>query len=285
MNRARERIRSLLRVRFGIEVRRVDAEGAGPADDSAVERYYDRYLWYEADPDFNELYQAGLDATNTPDVDGGYSKRRERFYNTLELFRQVLPRSDGLIAECGCWKGLSSYLFCHAIRGVEPGFAGAGFHIFDSFEGLSEPREVDRIRDTKMGEFNLAFGNPVGSYAATQAEVQQAFSDFPELQLHRGWLPSALADAPDGPYRFVHLDLDLYEPLQGCLSFFVPRLAPDGLLVCDDYGSLFWPGAKRAIDEYCDAHDLRPLLLSTGQAVIFGADAARAIVEKRVRTG
>ena len=41
------------------------------------------------------------------------------------------------------------------------------------------------------------------------------------------------------------------------------------LLVFDDYGMITCPGAKRALDEFCAAHNETPLYLPTGQALLF----------------
>lgn len=51
-------------------------------------------------------------------------------------------------------------------------------------------------------------------------------------------------------FALVHVDVDLYQPTLDSLEFFFPRLLPGGILVCDDYGSGSYPGARTAMDEY-----------------------------------
>jgi len=36
------------------------------------------------------------------------------------------------------------------------------------------------------------------------------------------------------------------------LEFFYPRMSRGGILMLHDYSSLFWDGAKKAIDESCN---------------------------------
>ena len=77
-----------------------------------------------------------------------------------------------------------------------------------------------------------------------------------------------LSSQPERSYRFVHIDLDLYEPTSGAIEYYFSRMVPGGIIICDDYGSLFWPGAKKALDEVGKAHGLKILSLASGQGVL-----------------
>ncbi len=87
------------------------------------------------------------------------------------------------------------------------------------------------------------------------------------MAYHRGWLPGSLDGQPEAKYKFVHIEVDLYEPTLGVVYFY-PRLVEGGLIICDYYW-LAYPGAQRAIDEYSATHHLLPLSVSTGQAVLW----------------
>ncbi len=41
-----------------------------------------------------------------------------------------------------------------------------------------------------------------------------------------------------------------------------------GVIVCDDYGALLFPGARRAWYQYCEQNGLHFVVLDTGQSVI-----------------
>ncbi|HEV3410008.1 MAG TPA: TylF/MycF/NovP-related O-methyltransferase [Chthoniobacterales bacterium] len=222
-------------------------------------------LLFEVDEFYQRTYQRGLQVTNTPDN----PKRRERHYNLMQFFQQTIPLPDGLMAECGCWNGLSSFVMCNYVRARQPNFTGAGYHIFDSFEGLSEPTAKDALPAQTIANLQAAFGTVAGGFRARLEDVRAALSDFPEITFHPGWLPASLEGLPEARYKFVHIDVDLYEPTLGAVAYFYPRLVPGGLIICDDYGSLQFPGARRAFDEYCSTHNLPLLTISTAQAVLW----------------
>ena len=227
----------------------------------------DAALLFQVDEPFNKLYKTGLEITGTPDRG---DRRKARFYNLIQWleYSADLP---GSVAECGCWKGLSSYLICSFLSQWQKDFDGAGVYIVDSFEGLSEPTEQDVIqlpiairgRERKGTPFK-----PQGAYAAEVESVRKALNDFPNIELIQGWIPEVLSSQPERRYRLVHIDLDLYEPIRGAVEYYFSRLVPGGILICDDYGSLFWPGAKKALDEAGKAHGLKILSLASGQGVL-----------------
>jgi O-methyltransferase len=230
---------------------------------------YTRNLLYETDKVFNQFYEEGMLVSQTPDSG---SVRRERFYNLISFLRQVIAL-DGKVIECGCWKGLSSYLMCHYLQqSQDKTFQGQDYWIVDSFEGLSAPTPQDRINKPLIREGILRTGQVFkdkGAYAASLEHVQSTLEKFPEISYFKGFIPNVLQELPETTYRFVHIDVDIYEPTLAAAQYFYPRLVKGGILICDDYGSLFWPGAKKAIDEFCAAQQIFPLTLSTGQAVIF----------------
>jgi hypothetical protein len=195
------------------------------------------------DPEFDSLYLAGALATGTSLVP---LQRRDRFLSLLNRFDEV-RELEGRVAECGCFQGLSSFLLCSRARRHNPAFDGAGYEIYDSFQGLSEPR----AEDTDAAESELA---PVrndmtkGKYAATLDQVKNGLAPFPGIAYFPGWIPEAFPAANANRYRFVHVDVDLYQPTLDSFRYFWPRLVPGAMIVCDDFG---WPGGKRAVEEFC----------------------------------
>ena len=157
----------------------------------------------------------------------------------------------GDTAECGVYKGAGSFLMCLG-RG-----AVGSHHIFDSFEGLSQPTELDGSAwhrgDMKVG----------------REKVEKRLRRFPWIQYHAGWIPDRFGDVQDARFAMVHIDVDLYEPTRDALEFFYPRLVPGGFLVCDDYAATGCPGATKAFDEFIAGKpEGRVLYLVTGQGFI-----------------
>lgn len=245
--------------------------GMGLEVRKARSRHYDKYLLFEDDERFTRHYEAGMRLTQTPDSG---EKRRARFYNLAQFFEYVGDVA-GRTAECGCWKGLSSYVLCQYRRDREPAFDGTGHEIYDSFAGLSPPGEADAIVKPALSEALGDVGGRSGEFAGDFEWVKAtSLGAFPGVAIHRGWIPDVFAQAPaEGAYRFVHIDVDLFEPTRDAIAHFYPRLTAGGVIVCDDYGSLRWPGAKRAVEEYCAAQGIRFIALSSGQAVIFKPQA------------
>jgi len=198
----------------------------------------------KCDPAYDQIYLDGLLTTRTSPVP---LNRRQRFYSLVQLFRRTAPM-EGLVAECGCFRGLSSFLLCSALKLADGAFDGRGYRIFDSFQGLSAPRPEDTIKGSGPQAERLRQETQAGQFAASLEEVKAALHGFPRIEFFPGWIPGAFPDEPDACYRFVHLDVDVYQPTRDSLEYFFPKVVPGGIIVCDDFG---WPGARKAVEEFC----------------------------------
>lgn len=196
------------------------------------------------DAAYDQFYQDGLLATGNSLIP---LRRRERFYSLVCLLRKALPL-QGLVAECGCFRGLSSYLLCRSLKLADADFDGRGYRIFDSFQGLSELQPEDAISDSDPEADRLRLNSQPGRFAASLDIVKASLSAFPNIEFFPGWIPKAFPDECNTRYRFVHVDVDVYQPTRDCLDYFYPRLVPGGMIVSDDYN---WPGARKAINDFC----------------------------------
>jgi hypothetical protein len=207
--------------------------------------------------EFNELYDAGLRIAGMPDN----ARRRPRFYNLIQMFNlsRLVP---GETAEVGCFRGLSSYLLCHRMKRSSPGFTGATHSVIDSFEGLGPPVEADELPPEVEGRFSTT----------SVEHVRQTLAEFPDVKIYKGWVPGAFRMLPEHRYRFVHIDVDLYEPTRDSLRYFYPRLHRGGMIVVDDFGPWpgggKYPGCSKAVKEFCGDRGLDVAALTTGNAVI-----------------
>ena len=207
-------------------------------------RQYLRDCAPACDPAYDDEYTEGLRATRSSMVP---LRRRERFYCLVRLLSEI-SHLDGLVAECGCFRGLSSYVLCRSIKRADSGFDGWGYRIFDSFAGLSVPGPEDAYDPSAPGAARHELMMQPGAFAAALEVVKEALAAFPRIEYFPGWMPEAFPDEPDARYRFVHLDVDLYQPTRDSLDYFYPRLVPGGRIVCDDYN---WPGGRMAVEEFC----------------------------------
>ena len=181
----------------------------------------------------------------------------DRCYVLLDLARTTRD-IKGDIAECGVRHGKSSLFI---LSGIGPG-SGRKFHAFDSFEGLSEPSSSDRDEsgDTVWAHGELA--------VQEQAVLNNLRGFDTTVELHKGWIPDRFADVKNSKFAFVHVDVDLYEPTRDSFEFFYPRMSKGGAMICDDYGSAYCPGAKKAVDEFFAEKPERVIALPTGQSLI-----------------
>jgi hypothetical protein len=177
----------------------------------------------------------------------------------------------GACAECGVFRGTTALFMCRAAQTRNPGYAGEGLHLIDSFEGLSRPTQDDLVDERAEDGTLVRAAVAEGSLAAPVEAARQTMRDFPAATLHKGWIPAVFERLPETRWAFLHIDVDLYEPTRDCLEYFYPRLVAGGVIICDDYGSPLFPGARRAWDEFCEEHEIAFVVLDTGQSVILKA--------------
>lgn len=223
------------------------------------------------EPEFAAVYAQAAAATGTSPFP---LRRIFRHQNLVRLFRRVCAEVVGDVAECGCARGLSFMQLCLSFSKDHPDWAGEGFHVFDSFEGLSEPGEKDLGFDASDADAAQAVRNNMlpGNFAVAFDLVRENIHRrFPRVELHPGWIPSAFSAVAVRRFSFVHLDVDLYQPTLDSLDYFFPRLADGGAIITDDYN---WPGARMAFQEFCTKYRLRLQTTDTSQAFVLKGLAA-----------
>ena len=227
----------------------------------AAFRYFTSLQPDNGDAEYESSYLRALRATTSRPWP---VKRRLRFRTLVRLLMDT-DSLNGDIAECGCFMGLSSYLMCDYLRTRSANYRGARHHIFDSFEGLSAPTLEDDVPEEFERAKRIKAMCAQGAFAASLHQVRHNLADFPDITFHPGWIPLTFQGLPERKYRFVHIDVDLYDPTLESFEYFYPRLAAGGVLVSDDYG---WPGARKAIDEFCAERSLQLAVTAFQQAVL-----------------
>ena len=194
------------------------------------------------DKDFLQYYESFEGTENYHSLDRKY---------TLDQLMKLVSSGEGDTAECGAFRGASSYLICRRILG-----SGKKHHVFDSFEGLSDPRPED-------GTYWKG-----GDLSVSESIIRENLKDFDNVVYHKGWIPQKFNEVEDSKFSFVHLDVDLYQPTMDSLVFFYERMSPDGIVLCDDYGIVTCPGAKKAMDLFFADKPEEIVSLTTGQAFV-----------------
>lgn len=182
-----------------------------------------------------------------------------RRFMLIELAKSVAGLK-GSTAECGVARGTGSALICETLKAT---YADHEFHFaFDSFAGVSEPTEVDKTADGKCNWYQ-------GKLSHNFSSVKQRLSVFPFCQVVKGWIPNCFDGLiDDQSFRFVHIDVDLYEPTRASLEAIYPRLVPGGVIVFDDHGFRNCPGARKAAEEFFGDKPDSIVELTTSQAFV-----------------
>jgi len=213
-----------------------------------------------------EIVSGGLSRDSVPSEYGRSWPRDQEFLDAMRRFEgranvrsldrkwmlkellKLVRKVDGDTAECGTWRGGSSWLIAKGL--------GRPHHAFDSFEGLSAPEPRDGAHFKK------------GDLAVPEEEFRSRMTDVAGLQVYKGWIPARFPEVAGRKFCFVHVDVDLYQPTRDAIEFFYPRLNPGGILLLDDYGFFICPGARQAADEFFKDKPEPILEVPTGQGLI-----------------
>src|SRR5689334_17116942 len=138
---------------------------------------------------------------------------------------------DGDVAECGVWRGRTLIAMGIYLRQMHSPKILWGF---DSFEGFKH-ETPHTFRDT----------------SARLVEEKAAIFRLSNVRVVPGYFQQSLQTIQSCRFSFVHIDCDIYESYKECLQFFFPRMVRDGVILFDEYDDPEWPGANRAVDEFC----------------------------------
>jgi len=190
----------------------------------------------------------------------------ERLWATVMACKHVLERGvQGDFVECGVWRGGNALIAASVFK-----LHGASRRIFmfDTFQGMTKPTEVDRSAAgdaSAMEKFRASQQQSHNEWCyASLEDVRNNFGEAGLLDDNvifvKGDVLQTLADPVNLPSRIavLRLDTDWYDSTRKELEVLYPRLETGGALIIDDYGH--WAGAKKATDEYFAAQGGRPLL-------------------------
>lgn len=173
----------------------------------------------------------------------------------VHLFHQVQAAnklSPGDYIELGVHKGLA----LRAIhRFMDP---SRTLYALDTFEGFDE-RDIaveKRIyrNNWHAGNFSPTSVEGVGLYVGSGQSTAN-------LKLIKGWFPESFHGLEDRRWRFVHIDFDLYQPIKIALETLWDAVLPGGIVMVHDYGCYGFPGARQAVDEFCQRIGIFPIEL------------------------
>ncbi|MFG3225155.1 TylF/MycF/NovP-related O-methyltransferase [Kitasatospora sp. NPDC048194] len=165
---------------------------------------------------------------------------------TDELRRLVEQGIGGAIVELGCYRGAMALWMRCVLDSL--GDSQREIHVFDSFAGMPAPgtKDSDHLAE--------------GDLRSTPQDVLDTHARWNRTPptIHPGWFEQTIPGELPSTIALAYLDGDFYDSTLTGLRACVPRLAPAGTLLLDDYADTAvnpkaWdglPGVKRAADDF-----------------------------------
>lgn len=184
----------------------------------------------------------------------------ERGYALYKAVEYVVKENiEGDFVECGVWKGGSCMLI--ALTLLKFGVSDRTIHLYDTFEGMTEPSDSDIIAWNgrsvveKWQSDKQGITNNFTHWAVSLPNVRKNIlrTAYPEENLIfvEGPVETTLFQKVPDKISLLRLDTDWYESTKAELEVLYPVLEVGGVLVIDDYGH--FAGAKKAVDDYFSA--------------------------------
>lgn len=162
----------------------------------------------------------------------------------------------GDLVECGVWKGGS--VMAMALTLLQQQNQGRSLYLFDTFAGMTAPGERDIDYLGQQAETILADIRCEAPQEEVETAVFSTGYDRAKIHFVKGAVEETIpAHAPE-TIALLRLDTDWYQSTRHELVHLFPRLAPGGVLIVDDYGH--WHGARQAVDEYLEQHQIEMAL-------------------------
>jgi len=165
---------------------------------------------------------------------------------------------EGDLVECGVWKGGNLIVFQ---RYVEKFNLNKKIFAYDTFEGMSQPDEIDKTFEgesasmqlDKLEKKNVDRKKNILIADCSLEEVKNNFEKHTNknnLICIKGKVEDTLLKNENLPKKIsiLRLDTDWYSSTKKELEILYPLLEKNGILLIDDYG--YWQGAKKAVDEF-----------------------------------
>lgn len=179
--------------------------------------------------------------------------------NLISLYNLVRRANalnlSGDIVECGVWNGGSAAVMGVACMEDEHCSKKRNLWLFDSFEGLPLPGELDGNIERK----SYTEGWNRGDIGKVKMVFHKLGLPLENVRIIPGWFDVTLRAAPINTIAVLHIDADWYDSVKVTLEIFYDRVVPGGFIVLDDYG--YWHGCERALADYFAEHQIENIAI------------------------
>ena len=189
-------------------------------------------------------------------------KRLIRSFFLFQYFKSVTHLS-GNILEVGVFRGFSGLLIKQLEDLLNLSSKKECLFLIDSFEGLSKISKEDDVNS------EVNYQHQEGHFKVNFKDVQNLFKDYDNVKIFKGWIPNVF-DLLDNKnlYKFVHIDVDLFEPTLDTLNYIFDKVVKGGVIITDDFDSKAFPGNRNGLQKFfIKKNILSSIALPSGQAV------------------
>ena len=181
----------------------------------------------------------------------------------LFTYFQYIGNLSGNILEVGVFRGFSGILLKKLDNEFNYKSKKDRLFLIDSFEGLSDIHDNDKVIDQEI------YQHKKGHFKVDFEDIKKLFSNYKNVSLIKGWIPEVFERLNENNlYKFVHIDVDLYEPTLSTLNYIFDKVVSGGVIITDDYGSTIFPGNRKAWHEFFSKKNIQgSIFLPSGQAV------------------
>lgn len=161
---------------------------------------------------------------------------------------------QGQTIECGSFRGATALLLALLAKLQA---RSQQVLALDTFAGSPAGGAEDSLR--RQAEYPLP-----ADFVAVLRRQAETLGIAETIEIHPGLFSGTFRRLAERnlSFAFAHIDANLYQSTWEACEFVVPRMAPGGAIVFDDYHGPCDLGARLAIDRYLAPRKLRPVRLS-----------------------
>lgn len=173
--------------------------------------------------------------------------------NKPEYFRHVMSQLEdvpGNFVELGFGKGSSANMIVDLMN---DGLVKRDIWLFDSFRGFPDALPEDGPHNKRIK----------GTWTCpSEPAYKLADKIDTNVRVVEGYFENTLSQYDGSPIALLHLDCDLYNSYRVALDGLFKYVSIKGIVMFDEYKSDVhlrrFPGASKAIDEFCVANRIEP---------------------------
>ena len=196
----------------------------------------------------------------------------ERLICNINSIEHIITNNiDGDIVEIGVWRGGSMLAMLLSLE--ELNSTDRKIHLYDTFDGMTEPTEYDVMHGVSALDFTKAHYNTNDISVMCKVTIDevknniQTNCNYPKelINYHKGDILKT--DFFPDKISVLRLDTDWYESTKFELDNFYDRVSIGGIVIIDDYGC--WDGARKAVHEFLDSRHISVNLIDATHGAVF----------------